>query len=333
MKRNSIVTVSMLILVVIVAAYAMKSKKINVQDSVKVNAQQTLRFISPTNLQDVTFINDFTRDKGFYAKNNLVVQDIAADKDFTNLLLSGAGDVVISSYTGSMAAYFNNAQVRGLGGLSHQFRSIGVSRFPREKVQMIKKVAVDTLAGDPVSVMKNALKNIGVDPYSVEISAVPAVAAREAMLASGDLDFIILSSQQNLDTLDSSKNFTIYQTEEITKNANDFLQIYTLQNKITEKPLALQDFVTSLYESLQYADNDPVEVKEYLMQKYGFSQEVAQNFYDRYLTARKDVSLIPSNDLIKNISDKVKGNASITSDRDPIGFLYTDFAKIAQSVK
>ena len=334
MNKKVAFLVVLVVLIVFGGWLLMKKRQQDKQlENVPSSKQQTLRLILSRDIEDMAFLDDMARDNGFYAKNNLNVEDVYAAKDFTSQLLAGGGDVTIASYTGSLSAYLNGGETRGLGNLFTPFVQFGLTRFPRGEFQGIKKIAVNSLSGDSTNIVKSFLKQKGVDVDTLEFIAVVNTQDREDLLAKGDIDMTMLSSEKDYATIDPSKNFTVYEPSELSSSVQSVRQITTTQDVISQKPEALSEFVAAIYQTLQFVDNNPDVVKKYLQTKEGLTSQRADAFYQRYLLARKNVSFVPTMEVVNELADSLKKSANITSDRNLDSYLYPDFAKAAVGSK
>ena len=320
----------LLILLLCGGFYYANNKKVTQNDKSLSTAQDNkVRLIFSNDIEDFSFLTGVARDKGFYKKNNVDVVDVLAPKDFTNLLLSGEGDVTLGTYTATLAAYYNNAETRVLANLFRPFVQFGISRFPRGQEKSIKKVAVQTLTGDPINMMNTTLKSFGVDPASVEITAVASSQARLAMLKNSETDFIMFSSQTDMKML-SDNTFTIYQPGDMISRLEGLRTISTTQNVINKKSAAIGRFVNAIDETLKYVDNNHEEVVSYLQQKNGWTQDQAEDFYQWYIGGKKNVSFVPSVEAIPQIIENTKKISGATTFRDIDAYFYPKFAQDAE---
>lgn len=328
MKKNVIVYGILAAVLVGTVAWAVTNKsKVVKKEEIKEKAPGVIRLVSAVDLEDVMVLSDIAESQGFYKKNNVVVEKVSTDKkDFTNMLMTGAADVSMGTYVGALTAYLSNAETRVVANAFIPYTRFGLSRFPKDQANMIKKVAVQSLTGDPVNTMNASLKKIGVDPASVEMVAAPSDDVRQEMLARGEIDFIIIVSEERLNAIDPARNFVVYDADEIQQGLKSLRPITTVDKVLNEKPEALKGFVTAVYQTLQFMDNNPEQVKQYLQEKYAFSSERAEAYYRRYQNARRDVPFVPSLEYVKNTAESIKQSQKIESDRNVEGFVFADYA-------
>ena len=76
--------------------------------------------------------------------------------------------------------------------------------------------------------------------------------------------------------------------------------------------------------------NNQEETVGYIRNKYGFSKDVAEKYYNRFLQARKNISFVPDVQLNNTYADMVKKEFKLgDANRNVDGFIYADFAKEA----
>ncbi|HCP08688.1 MAG TPA: hypothetical protein DIT25_02745 [Candidatus Moranbacteria bacterium] len=327
MKR--IILAILLLAIVGSGAYFLSGKKSAQETDSEKEGKSDVRFIFSKAIEEVEILDRIAEEKGFYEKNGVTVEKIIAEKGFNTILMAGEGDVLISTYTGSLNAFLNNGETRALADLFVPFNHQGVSRFSKGEESKITKVAIQDLAGDPSNVMKNALKNLGIDSGSVETVAVTSYSGRLAMLEKGEVDFIILHGADVMSEVAKKDNLTIYESGEITRGLKSMRAITSSEKAINSNPQGIRSFVNAIYDTLEYMDNNPEELKSLLQEKYNYSAEQAENFYLGYASARKDVAFVPSAGFARGLAENLKAENKINSDRNMEEYIYAGFAQEA----
>lgn len=336
MKNNKIYSFALAIIIIVVVGVLLynskgKSGSDNYQPSETKKAPDKLKVVYlKDNSEDTGFLLNFTQDKGFYAKNNLEIERLEVMQKVDSTLMTGEADVTISGLTPYVMLYLNDAEPRVLANVFNEYTYIGLSRFPKENANSIKKVAVYAFGKEPHMRMIAALKNLGLDPdpARVDFTAAPAYQNQEAMLAKGELDFIIIPS--NLSEFYLNKNYSLYKYDEMLPNSGLYRGIVTTKKDLEEKPEQLKNFVFSIYESLKYMSDNSEETITYIKNKYSLSDEEAKRRYNNFMQAAKKAKYVPGAQINNNILEFVKSEAKPTNpDRDLSGFFYSDFARQA----
>jgi len=221
---------------------------------------------------------DFAKNKGYFAKNNVDVELLSVKKGTDVILASGQADVVLGGLPGFLALYLNDNETRWIAAVNNP-TGYGVSRFSREEAKKIKKVAIVRFGGMPQMMTIIALERLGVDLSSVEYVAIPDDAGKANLMEKREIDFAMFESNKFVDENLSQKNYSVYDSLEITKDPLLSQGIFTMQKTIDEKPRQLQEFVNAIHQTINYIDTNKDEVTSYLQNERDYSAEASQRIY------------------------------------------------------
>lgn len=280
------------------------------------------------NLEDINFVLDFTNEKGFFTENEIKFVPVILASDSDRIMQSGETDVRVGDLSGTISTYLNGGEPRWIATPFRRFGSVAISRYPKESVNEIKKVAIIKAGTSSSIINKVALDNLGVNTDNIEFIAAPSDASREAMLDKGEADFTILMSEKFLDENNKRDKYTIYNDDELFKGSAFYRAITTTELKIKEKPETIKKFVTSVYEGISYLKNNKEEAISYLQNKKGFTQEKAEDFYSKFVSSLGDVEYTPKLEQIKDLIVVVQKNLNPSDpNRNMENFVFQDFAK------
>ena len=253
-------------------------------------------------------IMDLAHNKGFFAKNNVDVSDVIIAQGADALLQSNGADIVMMGFSGALALYLNDVDSRVISRFSYS-TSIGLSRFPKGKEGLIKKVAIPRFGGEPQMTVTLGLKKFGIDPDKVTFIAIADEATRLEQLRKGEIDFTYANSF--LGTYAQNKafgnDFTIYQTDEVFSDPMLDGVLATKQATINTKSQAIQEYTSAIYEAIQYILNNPADTMAFIQTKYGENQEQATSEYAAIASNIKDSAFSPtwSNDEMQSAIENI----------------------------
>lgn len=277
-------------------------------------------------LEDVNFVFDFAQDKNFFADNNLKVIPISVTDSSDMIVESGSADVRIGDLSGTIASYLNDRETRWIATPFRRFSGVGVSRFSAENIQNIKKVAIVKFGTSAQVITDIALKNLGVDPSSIEFVAVPSDAARIQMLSKGEADFTLINSLQSFTGLDQRSSLKIYESKKLFSEILLPRAITTTQKNISDKPRELQIFVSSFNAAVQYLLSHPDEAREYLQTKYAFTPARSSDFMEELANSVTSVKTSPDLSSIMDLIEFSKKDLKPSNpDRDMNLFVDNQF--------
>lgn len=334
---------SLFLLIAVIAGvagmYAFKNKDNSVSTEKELNPDvlseasaskelKKMKLVYSEEVEEVAFLLGFMNEKGIFMKNGLDVEQIATGKA-TNAVAAGEADVQISGPTGSLAVFLGGGDSRLLANVFNKFNNFGISRFPKERMGEIKKVAIKSFGKEPQIAMIIALKSFGVDTGNIEFFAVPAISARLDMIEKGDIDFMNVQSQKTmLEIGDRVNKYYVIGLSEMQKGPYySHVSIITNKKTLDNKAEDLKSFVFSIWEALNAVSDTPEEAKNYLQNEYGFSQDVSSQYYDRFKKAFENTQFVP--DLVQNrdLSDLIKKEFKIEDSKANVDdFVYADFA-------
>ena len=325
--RKKVIITTLLCLAALISIFFVYNKKTDQKE--KVVAREKIRVTYLSTQEAQRMVIDIAEKKGFFAKNNIDIEKVPAPQKLDDIISSGNADVGITGMPDELALYLNDAETRLLAFTSHS-SSIGVSRFPKDQGNKIKKSAISRFGGFPQIMTLTALKNIGADVKNVQIVAVADDASRLAMLKNGDIDFAIITSKQSLDDAKLDSSFSVYDPSEIINDLGLSSGIITYQKILDQKPQQIKDFVAAIYETTNYLKNNPDETKSLIQQLYGYTPESAANIYTQFINSQKDIDFVPDIKVAQSIKDSVDEIYKPSDqNRDMEKFIYDDFAKQA----
>lgn len=282
------------------------------------------------NLPDVQFLVNIAKDKWFFEKNQVAPEFMSVQKWADKFLVGNQVDLKVGSMSNLVNIYLNGQDPVVLGVLNRPSTAYVFSRFPKDKLQNAKKVAVDMFWNDGQYSTLAFLKNQWLDAKKLEIIAVPDDNAKIEMLRSGKLDLAFLSSFKNEDNY--AKEFTIFPFygNDGLPGYNFNRAIITNKSALETKREALLKFTKSIYEALDYIQNNKEDSLAYAKEKFSFNDADATMFYDRFIKSI-DASWYTLDtktlEWVKNIvveEQKIKD-----ASRDLAGFTDTEFTKEA----
>lgn len=326
-KKAILLTIIMICLIGLMYAYRIFNKN-------KANPEilEKSRIITVATLQGAeegVFLRDVAEEKGFFKKHNIEIKTVIADKSANELLLSGNADVYIGGIGAALSDFLNGPDFAWIGTVTrHPYNMVGVSRYPKNQANMIKKVAITRMAGGNHLQVLDALKQLGVDASNVEFVVTP-IAARTVMLEKGNIDFTVVDADYSgkSEGFNSFNKFTIYSPSEIFSDSYARGFVSTKKN-VSAKSSELKDFLAAMHDALDYIDSHPEEMKILLQSKYAFSSQGAEIFYHDYADARRGVNWIPNESLIQDTAATVLRNFQPAEpNKDIAGFVYSDMAQ------
>lgn len=344
MTKKRLIVTSIIIIVAVLGIYIFANKgrnitpkKEKIRNSLSDQSTKTkyrkLKLVYSEEVEEIAFLLDFINEKGIFGKHNLDVEQVPTGKA-TDALAANEADVQISGPTGPMAIFLNGGDTRLLADIFNKFNNFGISRFSKENSSSIKKVAIKSFGKEPQLAMIVSLKSLGVDTDKVEFVAVPIISARLDMMKKGDIDFMNVQSQKTMLELgDVIKKYYVIDPPEMQKGIySSHVSIMTNKNSLDSKSGELKDFVLSIREALNTMSDNPKETISFLQNKYGFSQVISKDYYDRFKTALKNTKFTPNTDINRNLGELIKKEFKLNdTNRNVDAFIYPDFAKAAVS--
>ena len=296
---------------------------------------QPLKMIVVRDLGDVNLVQEIATKKGFFEKNGVPVEPVVLEKisdtrNVNTVLLSGEADVLMTGIMGEFAVYLNNADVRWIAQTFTPFSFFAVSRFERNDFNSIRTVGVIRFGGEPALITDAVLSAMHLDPANVKLVAIPTNAARKELLDKGDLDLIIVNSEQFIYESKLDTRYTVVSPEELFAGSSLYRGIMTTGKVLQENPEAVKRFVASIYQSMEYIKANPEEVKQYMREAYRYSDEQASQSYGRFIAAYTGVNFVPSISLLENTLATIKDKFKPTNPERGLGeFIYEAFARDA----
>ncbi|PLX21392.1 hypothetical protein C0584_02665 [Candidatus Parcubacteria bacterium] len=240
-------------------------------------------------LDQMKFYLDYIEESGSLEKNNIILEKIPVDRGTDNLVLAGGADLRLGLLPGTLALYLEGQETRWVDSLFNSVNNLGVSRYPKEEVSSIKTAALTSFGGNPEILITQALKGLGADLGSVEYIAVPSNVGKKEFLDRGRVDFTVLGSRDFIEETGIDEDYYIFETSEIyDKEANMFYVITSSKEALERNGEAIEKFISSSRKALDKIKTEREEVISFLLNKYDYSQEKAEIFYNEFSRAIDD---------------------------------------------
>ncbi|MDD2487775.1 MAG: ABC transporter substrate-binding protein [Candidatus Gracilibacteria bacterium] len=281
------------------------------------------------NLEDVQFLLNFTKDKGFYAKNNINPEFIKVERGTDKILISNNVDLKIGSYSNILGMYLNGNEPRLIGSLFGPNSSYLLSKLDKENIKKAKMVSVPVLGNDGHYSTIAVLKNIGMDIENIKFIAIPNDNVAIKMLEDNKVDIVQVGGFKN-GIHAKDKYFSIKIWKESLKGYNFNRVVLATSDSLKNKNTEIKDFLNALYEGLDFIKNNKDSSVSYLQKKYDFNESEAEIFYENFLVSMKGNDFLPDIKDLENMKSIVTKTIKINnsnSQRDLKDFIYDKFVK------
>jgi ABC-type nitrate/sulfonate/bicarbonate transport system substrate-binding protein len=334
-KRNFLIAgiVVIAILLVVAGYYAYTNRTTNEDGSLKSGKSanmEKIRLIFPSDSQETDLLYNFAKDKGFFDREGLEVQRINVEKDVSGAFIAGAADVMLAGASGPISSYLSGVDVRILASLHRIYIQFGISNFPKDQIQKVKKVGRHSNKGETPVITNEVLKNLGLDPKKIEFIAIPSNEAMEKMQSSGEFDFSVISNENFLYKIDAFKKYTVYEPQEIIKNTKLIRWLFARQKTINEKPEAVKRLVAAFYKAIEAMTNDKEGFVSYVL-KFDIPKDRAEKLHEYLVSAREGLDFVPQKDLVDSLVSSVKATLDVEPAKDTSEFIYPNFAETAKN--
>lgn len=294
-----------------------------------------LKMIVVKDLGDVGLVQEIAKKEGFFEKNGVRIEPVVLEKisdtrNVNTVLLSGEADMLMTGVSGELAVYLNDADVRWIATTFKPFSFFAVSRFAKEDMQKVRNVGVIRFGGEPAMITDAMLKGMQIDPSKVKLIAIPTNMARKELLDKGDLDLIVINSEQFIYESGMDKKYTIVPPEELFADSELYRGIMTTRKVIERDPEAVQGFVAAIYQTMEYMKANPDAVKKYMQEAYKYSPEQTEQSYARFARAYEGIGLLPRREALERTVEQIKAQFKPTNPTRSIeGFIVDSFARTA----
>lgn len=326
MKKRALIFFPVLLLAIAAGIFSLTDPEAEVPEK---ESSMQLKAVLLKNTDDINFILDFAREKGFFEKKGLEVADVRVEKDPFKLLMAGEGDVAFSGISTYLSMYLNGSDPKWIYSMVRPFGNFGISRFPEDQSDKIKKTVITNFGTEAHMQAIVAVKNRGLDYKKVEFFAAPRL-SREELVKKGEADFALVRGFP--DKAAFGDGFSFYSTEDLFKGVNFSKGLFTTEKNVEEKNRELEVFVATLKEAADYAKANEGEIVAFMEKSYGYSSANARLFFDQFLKASENLDNVPDISSIESLVDLVKSEFKPEQpDRDLSGFIHDEFAKKASN--
>lgn len=264
-----------------------------------------LKIVAIKDIEDVEMLLDVAEKRGFLTKNGIELERIDVIGSATKTILAGDVDVYVGGLSGFLSAYLNGAETRWLGAPFSLFAQYGVSRYPENEYEKIKKVGVAGLGIEPHLATLIGLKNMGVDLKSVDFIISKENATKFAMLDEKLIDFAVVSPYRDLRETGYENKYNIVEPDNMLKGSGLLRGILTTKNILETKRDELSKFTLAIYQTLEYMSANPEDTKKYIQEKFGYDLERSSKVYESFVFSRGESEFIPKKENIGKLVELV----------------------------
>jgi ABC-type nitrate/sulfonate/bicarbonate transport system substrate-binding protein len=320
MKKVFIFVLVFLVLVIVFFGYKNSSSKPD--KTSKAVSLEKFKLAVPNNVSEPKFVLGYAKDNGFLEKQGIDLEVVPMEQAPYQAVAGGQVDAMFGGLTRPMTLYLNQSEPRLLMNLFNTFDNHVVSRYPQNESDKIKKVAINAVGGETRQMTDFILKKLNLDPARIEHVTAPSVPARIAMLENGDVDLIILPSQEAVNIVSKSDKYYQLNSELLQKDSFFLRSIISNKEIIEKNPEKMQKFIVGLKNAVIDERENKAKSIAYIKKELAISDDESIAFYTDFMSASAGISFAPSiNDELKKIADMNKEETT-NPERDLAEFIY-----------
>jgi|GEM_PF-2036656 len=250
-------------------------------------ARETIKVAYTADSVATQVLFDLAKEKDYFSKYNLAVEETVNDKTSHILVSTGKVDLSISVIVLPLNNYLNDEKLLWVSNVFSNTPDLYMVLKDRNATNI--KFGVSKIGGITNIIADSVASNLGWKKDNIEYVQAGDITTRFAYLEKGIINATFIYPGEGLDQA-RQKGYTILEPKEIYGNVTVPVGVFTSQTTLDNRRPALKRFVLAIDDFKQYLLDNRTETIKYIQSKYNISEDEANGVYSgiaKYTTFEK----------------------------------------------
>lgn len=274
-SKNKAITLIVALLLILLAVFL--GSKIQ-SDKFVNDEKETIRVARGADSIATQLLFDFAKDKDYFSKYNLNVEETVTTRGSSNALSAEQVDLSVGQVSGKITQYLNNEDIVWIDSVYKNQPDTYLVIKEQDTSKKIK-FGVAKLGGNSQIIATNVLTKMGWKEEDLEYALAGEAATRFAYFETGKIDAAFMYPGEGLEKA-KELGYKIVKPNDLFKDIYTPIGIFSTKTKINEKSKTIKEFTKAFKDFRKYVLSNKNESIEFMKNKYQITQSEANDVFE-----------------------------------------------------